>query len=649
LTSRSLALGKCASSGTVGKRKIQSVAVESLSTDEDRKPVRYSGHLNAIRKRTSPTSLHVSPDLASQVVKDYLLPMFQLHPKSSLSQYQRSALTHRNNTSTSLETVSGTVYAELKLSDLLRTELEDVKEELERRTKRMKEAEQGKISANADVSRLNQRLSALESHQKQLTLHLTLSQRQHQLHDLHTSQLQSELQTYKDLYTACDEEKKQLSSALHEEKALCDKLRNRATELEQGNALMKMECDIMGERLKGLYKAVDGVAGKEAPEVVLGAEVEKLARVMRELTVFHGEVMDSLDKSVKERDSLRSDCAEIASYRKELQSEKERVVVLARERITTLSTDLSTAKDHITSLQADLSKAEKRFKDLEDEYNRLRDKVKQNRLKRKQYGETEIKVCRWCQKEFTEGENFNWSCRTHTSEFGDQMYWCCGKTSKEAKGCQTRKHESKDEDEDAKDREEVQRLRDANVRCSSCKEIGHRPSDCPKDPNVRSNVDLSQELKRLTDLKERKKLEASGTEVHQTMLQLFEQRIGDFGFGRGFESSDSGSVNSDVPEIDIEEAKRRFFAEVMKLKSEISFDQSANLVQFETMLEAERVLSKAISLKLRAAKSRQATSSMPILITPATEEVVEPFVKKLTLVNMLRKAREDREGKETKE
>lgn len=643
MTARSLALGKSATSAAVGKRKIQSLAVESQSTDEDRKPVRYTDRLNSLRKRTSPTPLHVSPDLASQVVKDYLLPMFQLHPKSSLSQYQRSALTHRNNASTSLETLPGSVYAELKLSDLLRTELEDVKEELERRTKRMKEAEQGKISANADAARLSQHIVDLEAHSKQLTVHLTLSQRQHQLHDLHTSQLQSELQTYKDLYTVCDEEKKQLSSALHEEKALCDKLRNRATELEQGNALMKMECDIMGERLKGLYRAVDGLMGSEAETVVISAEVHSLATVLKELTLFDKELIDSLNTSVKERDSLRSDCAEIASYRTELQGEKERLVQLTRERITALSTDLSTAKDQITSLQTELSKAEKRFKDLEDEYNRLRDKVKQSRLKRKQFGETELKVCRWCQKEFTEGENFNWSCRTHTSEFGDQMYWCCGKTSKEAPGCQTRKHESKDEDEDAKDREELQRLRDANIRCSSCKEIGHRPSECPKDPNVRSNADLSQELKRLTDLKERKKLEAGGTEVHQSMLQLFEQRMGDFGFGRGFESSDSGSVDDETPKIDIEEAKRRFFAEVMKLKSQISFDQSANLVQFAPMLEAERVLSKAISLKLRA-KSRQATSVLPILITAPGEENPAPFVKKLTLADMLRKTRQESEA-----
>ena len=223
------------------------------------------------------------------------------------------------------------------------------------------------------------------------------------------------------------------------------------------------------------------------------------------------------------------------------------------------------------------------------------------------------------------------------------MYWCCGKTFKEAPGCQTRKHESKDDDEDVKDREEMEKLRYANFLCSSCKEIGHRPTECPKDPNLRSNLDVSQELKRLSDMKERKKLEASGAEVHQTMLQIFEQRMGDVGFGRGFESSES-SIDEENQEIDVDEAKRRFFDEVMKLKTQISFDPSTNLVQFAPMLEAERVLSKAISLKLRG-KTRPAIANAPpppIFITPAVEGEPAPFVKKPTLADMLRKAREEK-------
>jgi hypothetical protein len=40
-----------------------------------------------------------------------------------------------------------------------------------------------------------------------------------------------------------------------------------------------------------------------------------------------------------------------------------------------------------------------------------------------------------------ESENFNWSCRTHQSEFGGEMWWCCGKIGKDAIGCKfSKKH-----------------------------------------------------------------------------------------------------------------------------------------------------------------------------------------------------------------
>jgi hypothetical protein len=47
--------------------------------------------------------------------------------------------------------------------------------------------------------------------------------------------------------------------------------------------------------------------------------------------------------------------------------------------------------------------------------------------------------------EFSDKENFNWSCRTHSSEWGGTVWWCCGKTDFEAPGCKFSKHVAKDE------------------------------------------------------------------------------------------------------------------------------------------------------------------------------------------------------------
>ena len=76
------------------------------------------------------------------------------------------------------------------------------------------------------------------------------------------------------------------------------------------------------------------------------------------------------------------------------------------------------------------------------------DKIKTN----KKMGRIDhlLKICKNCQKEYNERENYNWSCRTHQSEYGGDMWWCCGKKNKEDPGCKYGKHvtqEDADEDE----------------------------------------------------------------------------------------------------------------------------------------------------------------------------------------------------------
>lgn len=39
------------------------------------------------------------------------------------------------------------------------------------------------------------------------------------------------------------------------------------------------------------------------------------------------------------------------------------------------------------------------------------------------------KTCKNCSLEYKDSENFNWSCRTHQSEWGGAVWWCCGKTN----------------------------------------------------------------------------------------------------------------------------------------------------------------------------------------------------------------------------
>ena len=89
-----------------------------------------------------------------------------------------------------------------------------------------------------------------------------------------------------------------------------------------------------------------------------------------------------------------------------------------------------------------------------DEKSRMKDRI--SKLKHRKGKATEdYMICGKCGKDFNEKENFNWSCRTHKSEWSGDMWWCCGKRTKEAYGCKYGKHEIKkdDDDDDDEDKE----------------------------------------------------------------------------------------------------------------------------------------------------------------------------------------------------
>ena len=67
----------------------------------------------------------------------------------------------------------------------------------------------------------------------------------------------------------------------------------------------------------------------------------------------------------------------------------------------------------------------------------------------------------------------------HQSEWGGEMWWCCGKTSKDAPGCKFGKHQASqdadnedfvgDPDEREKEIERQKKLQ----KCLCCKQFGH--------------------------------------------------------------------------------------------------------------------------------------------------------------------------------
>ena len=76
------------------------------------------------------------------------------------------------------------------------------------------------------------------------------------------------------------------------------------------------------------------------------------------------------------------------------------------------------------------------------------------------------------------------------------MWWCCGKTKESAPGCLFRKHVCKEEDGDLDS--EKGKFKQKRLKCTACRELGHLIAECPRDPNIKTNKDPEEEMKRIT-------------------------------------------------------------------------------------------------------------------------------------------------------
>ena len=130
-----------------------------------------------------------------------------------------------------------------------------------------------------------------------------------------------------------------------------------------------------------------------------------------------------------------------------LLKEKETFATSMKDKMNLMELDIKSKAEEIKKCIEELNKQEKFNKQLLME----RDKMKQRfiKLKNRRFKiDQDQKICKKCGKEYNEKENYNWSCRTHQSDWGGEMWWCCGKTSKDDSGCKFSKHESKEDDED---------------------------------------------------------------------------------------------------------------------------------------------------------------------------------------------------------
>ena len=346
----------------------------AINTDHSASRSRYRGPLTPSSQKKDSDNL-VTPEIAAIVVRQYLLPMFE----SDTSSKQKNSILNSlsEDLHRPLEAISGTVYGELKLADSLMAQLTAAREEIDKVTQSLKFAEQERQCVYAELENIKKNFTVVTSDIDINNSEFQDSIKAQQNSDLKLSFMNNQLSEYKRMYNECETENKHLTTALHEEKALNDKRKNTATELENGNELLKMENDIMAERLGGLYDELDKLPNRRYVEEKLGEEVEILIKSLKNLSEFCNELTTSLQFSMNNRDELKMQYQEIELLTDEIKGQRDKLQTASREHIGKLQKELSGTVEQREEYRSKLSKLEKTYKDLSESYDKMRQKLKQ--------------------------------------------------------------------------------------------------------------------------------------------------------------------------------------------------------------------------------------------------------------------------------
>ena len=283
------------------------------------------------------------PALASEIIKGYLLPMFEAEMQL------RTDVARSSGFGTSrlrgLEAVPGTVFGEMKLSDQLSREVVRLRNELKTAKSALKDAEQRVASALSDAKLYQMRTLELQESLTMLHLHYSQEMKSGYQHELTEMKLNSDLRTIMDSYAGMEEECKAKNTLLQDQYALIDKLKTKETSQDHMSALLQMQNDIIGERLKGLYSSIQAAIDSHQIEQRFSNELLGLSQRQKELADFVEKVAIRLDQVNMEKEKMVRKCGQLIIFRSEMKAERDKIARIAKEKIQLLQGKLQKCEE----------------------------------------------------------------------------------------------------------------------------------------------------------------------------------------------------------------------------------------------------------------------------------------------------------------
>lgn len=200
-----------------------------------------------------------------------------------------------------------------------------------------------------------------------------------------------------------------------------EKHQNYIIKLVEEARLKELDHEIIGNQLKNMYKAIESLSHKKFVEDKFTFEISNLNSKYQELLKDKVICDTQIKNLMTERDKLRKDLGDIVKSRLLLIKDKELYARATKDRIAVLETELQQKNQSLLNQQDEFFKLDKAYKSVMNERLKLKERLQRLKNKRLRV-DVNQKLCKKCGREFLENENYNWSCRTHTTEYGI-MWW----------------------------------------------------------------------------------------------------------------------------------------------------------------------------------------------------------------------------------
>ncbi|TNV87212.1 hypothetical protein FGO68_gene4183 [Halteria grandinella] len=323
-----------------------------------------------------------------------------------------------------------------------------------------------------------------------------------------TEKFKSQFKEFMGVFKLSEHQRISLSSKCSQLMTDSEKTQNKHNSLLTRTQLLEMEQNFVKDQLAIIYESFSTITATKLIQDQHAFQVESLQTRLDHVLIEKQLLDQEIVSKSLQNDQLMKHLKEVKDLLTETMQRRDYVVHAFKNKNHELIEALKAKREENHRLKDRIGENEQNLKLAVAEVMGLRKRI--DKLKFMNIKVFNQKICRNCQQEYNDTENYNWSCRTHPGEFGGVIWWCCGRKNKDDAGCRFGAHEPKDEsanpfsggkkqggggalflhqllnNEGTQNSGQNGGNREEQVKCQCCKKHGHSMANCGRDPNLKT-------------------------------------------------------------------------------------------------------------------------------------------------------------------